>query len=371
MQDFFENFGGDMGVVGLFDGKVRVPFAEIRSLHPKLVSILSHELAHAMIAAATHDQAPHWFQEGLAEHIEMGRGRLNPMPDLARTGRVLSFPTIDPILRGFAEVQLIDLAYAEAAWTINFIEARFGTRAIHQMITAYAAGKTTEQALQQAAASRPPSSTAPSGSGGPPRRRRPVRSTSGGYDVEYRAQVNKEHKKDVSAILRVGGTEQANNAAVRQKEAADEQRRKMAAWHATYAASAGEIRLAVKSITQRYRGNAGGDACRPAPGWRPTSPECSTIPPSGLPRPRRQRGAAQRLPYPRRPGHRLPGGPRDRDPLPDHRSRARPGRGVRAAQAVRPGAERDRERVPPTPKRAPGCTIRLGRCGGEGLKYLV
>ncbi len=74
MRDFFENFGGDMGVVGLFDGKVRVPFAEVRSLHPELLSILSHELAHAMIAAATHDQAPHWFQEGLAQHIEMGRG---------------------------------------------------------------------------------------------------------------------------------------------------------------------------------------------------------------------------------------------------------------------------------------------------------
>ncbi len=259
MQDFFENFGGDMGVVGLFDGKVRVPFAEIRSLHPKLVSILSHELAHAMIAAATHDQAPHWFQEGLAEHIEMGRGRLNPMPDLARTGRVLSFPTIDPILRGFAEVQLIDLAYAEAAWTINFIEARFGTKAIHQMITAYAAGKTTEQALQQACGLSPAEFDRAFWQWGttqaPQTREVDVRR----YDVEYRAQVNKEHKKDVSAILRVGGAEQANNAAVRQKEAADEQRRKMAAWHATYAASAGEIRLAVKSITQRYRGNAGGD----------------------------------------------------------------------------------------------------------------
>ncbi|HEY0554008.1 MAG TPA: hypothetical protein VGG20_07045, partial [Thermoanaerobaculia bacterium] len=29
MREFFANFGGDMGVVGVFDGKVRVPFAEI------------------------------------------------------------------------------------------------------------------------------------------------------------------------------------------------------------------------------------------------------------------------------------------------------------------------------------------------------
>ena len=188
-----------------------------------------------------------------------GTGRLNPMPDLARTGRVLSFPTIDPILRGFAEAQLVDLAYAEAAWTVDFLEARFGTKAIHRMIAAYAAGKTTEQALQQACGLSPAEFDRAFWQWGttqaPQTRELEVRR----YDVEYRAQVNREHKNDVSAILRVGGAEQANNVATRQKEAAEEQRRKMAAWYATYAASAGEIRLAVNSIAQRYRGKTGGD----------------------------------------------------------------------------------------------------------------
>jgi hypothetical protein len=259
LQDFFDNFGGDMGVVGLFDGKVRVPFAELRSLHPKLVSILSHELAHAMIAAATHDQAPHWFQEGMAEHVEMGRGRLNPMPDLARTGRVLSFPTLDPILRGFAEEQLIDLAYSEAAWSINFVEERFGTAAIHRLIAAYAKGETTDQALKQACGLTPAEFDHAFWQWGttqaPQSRDVDVRR----YDVEYRAQVNKEHKNEVGSILRVGATENANSVAVRQKEAADEQRRKMAAWHAAYTAGTAQVKLSVKSIIQRYRAGAGID----------------------------------------------------------------------------------------------------------------
>ncbi len=78
------------------------------------------------------------------------------------------------------------------------------------------------------------------------------------YDVEYRAQVNREHKNDVSAILRSAGRagQQRGHAAER---AAEEQRRKMAAWYATYSASAGKIRLAVNSLVQRYRGNKGGD----------------------------------------------------------------------------------------------------------------
>lgn len=148
LKEFFTTFGSE-NVVGVYDGKVRVPFADLQSLDPELVQILSHELAHAMIAGATKDQAPHWFQEGLAEHIEMGVGRINPLPDLMRTGRALSFPTIEPILSGFAEPQLVDLGYSEAAWTVHFFEARFGVKAIHGLLRAFAEGKTTDQAVHQ------------------------------------------------------------------------------------------------------------------------------------------------------------------------------------------------------------------------------
>lgn len=148
LKEFFTTFGSE-NVVGVYDGKVRVPFADLQSLDPELVQILSHELAHAMIAGATKDQAPHWFQEGLAEHVEMGVGRINPLPDLMRTGRALSFPTLEPILSGFAEPQLVDLGYSEAAWTVHFLEARHGMKSIHGLLKAFAEGKTTDQAIQE------------------------------------------------------------------------------------------------------------------------------------------------------------------------------------------------------------------------------
>ncbi|HET9210419.1 MAG TPA: hypothetical protein VFR03_08470 [Thermoanaerobaculia bacterium] len=256
VRDFYENFGGDMGVIGLFDGKVRVPFAEIRSLHPRLVAILSHELAHAMIAAATHDQAPHWFQEGLAQHIEMGMGRLNPLPDLVRTGRVLSFPTIDPILRGFAEPQLVDLAYGEAAWMINYIETRYGLEGVHRLIAAYAAGKTDEQALQMLGGATPAAFDRAFWQWGAKEAPQTHIVEVEHYEAELAAQESRAHRQDVRAILRVGTSDAARQREVQEKEEADDLRNRMAAWHATYETKAAEVKRALKPIFQRYREGA-------------------------------------------------------------------------------------------------------------------
>jgi tetratricopeptide (TPR) repeat protein len=257
LRDFYENFGGDQGVIGLFDGKVRVPFAEIQSLHPKLVAILSHELAHAMIAAATHDQAPHWFQEGLAEHVEMGMGRLNPLPDLVRTGRVLAFPTVDPILRGFAEPQLVDLAYGEAAWMINYIETRYGVQGIHRLIAAYAAGRTDGQALREIGGVSPADFDRAFWQWGSSRQAPQTRVVDvERYDAELAAQERRAHREDVRAILRVGTSDEAGKRAARQQQEADDLRNRMAAWHASYEAKAAEVKRAIKPIFQRYRQGA-------------------------------------------------------------------------------------------------------------------
>ena len=256
LRDFYENFGGDLGVIGLFDGKVRVPFAEIRSLHPKLVAILSHELAHAMIAAATHDQAPHWFQEGLAQHIEMGMGRLNPLPDLVRTGRALSFPTIDPILRGFAEPQLVDLAYGEAAWMINFIETRYGVEGIHRLIAAYAAGKTDEQALQALGGATPAAFDRAFWQWGAKEAPQTHIVEVEHYELEQAAQESRAHRQDVRAILRLGTSDAARQREAQEKAAADDLRNRMAAWHATYQTKAADVKRAVKPIFQRFRQGA-------------------------------------------------------------------------------------------------------------------
>ena len=118
-----------------------------RFLYQDLVNVLSHELAHALIGRATDEQSPKWFHEGLAEHIQMKQDYANPIPDLAGTGRVISFPVIEPILQGFAEGQLITLAYGEAAWVVHYLEAEHGVGAIHGFLDAFRRGLTTEEAV--------------------------------------------------------------------------------------------------------------------------------------------------------------------------------------------------------------------------------
>jgi hypothetical protein len=149
LLQFLQAYSNGMLVLGIYDGRLSVPFAELRSLHPELVAVLSHELAHAMLSRATDDQAPKWLQEGLAQHIEMVPGRINPVPDLHREDRILSFPMIEAILAGFGEPQLVDLAYSEAAWVVHYIEAEHGVRAIRRLVDVYAEGMTTEEALRE------------------------------------------------------------------------------------------------------------------------------------------------------------------------------------------------------------------------------
>ena len=249
--DFYANFGGDIAVVGLFDGKMRVPFAEQRSLQPPLVAILSHELAHALIAALTHGQAPHWVQEGVAQHIEMGTRRVNPFPDLAGTGHALSFPTLEPILRGFAEEQLVGLAYNEAAWTIAFIEARFGDRAIPRLLNAFAAGKTTAEALQEVCGMNPADFDRALWAWGTGVAPRSHTLEARRYDQEYDDQETRR-KLDESPRLGVRAEE-----AVLAAPVVDEATRRMSDWHATYAARTAGILRGLQPILQAYQEEPG------------------------------------------------------------------------------------------------------------------
>ncbi|MDA8016008.1 MAG: hypothetical protein MPN21_01070 [Thermoanaerobaculia bacterium] len=147
---FMKAYARSGGLVGgLYDGVVRVPLADFESFHPELIRIVSHEVAHAMIDIATRDRAPKWFHEGLAGHIEMHQRELNPMPDMHAAGRDLTFNLLEPILAGWSEPQLVELAYTNAAWTLHYIESEKGVRGIHRMLDAFRRGHDTKGAIRK------------------------------------------------------------------------------------------------------------------------------------------------------------------------------------------------------------------------------
>lgn len=149
-DDFKTNWSGGIEIVGLFDGKIRLPFAEVRYFPPALVEVLAHELAHAMIDERTGGLAPKWFHEALAQHVQSDSPRLNPIEGLMLKKSLIAFPLLDDILNTFASPVLVSIAYDEAAWSMHFIEARFGRRSIHRLLDGFERGLGTEEALAEA-----------------------------------------------------------------------------------------------------------------------------------------------------------------------------------------------------------------------------
>lgn len=77
---FYDATQVDSNVIGLYDGKIRVPSGGLRQLDAEARSVLLHELAHVFITSKSGGRAPRWMQEGLAQWIE---GKRTP-PGTAR-----------------------------------------------------------------------------------------------------------------------------------------------------------------------------------------------------------------------------------------------------------------------------------------------
>jgi tetratricopeptide (TPR) repeat protein len=148
IDDFRNSYGG-LNILGLFDGRIRTPLGNVQRFNSEIISILTHELAHAMISSATADQTPHWFHEGLAQHLEPGRRDANPIPTLLENQTWMSFSLVDAAIEGFAAAEFAQLGYEESVWAVRFIETRGGISAIHNLLEAYRSGLTDEQALRK------------------------------------------------------------------------------------------------------------------------------------------------------------------------------------------------------------------------------
>jgi hypothetical protein len=138
------------GMLGLFDGRVRVPLAEVRQVeHPAVVALISHEIAHALLDQASDGRAPHWFHEGLAQHVQIQQELLNPIPGYRMTGRFLAFPLLESVLGSYADRELVTIAYDEAAWTLHYLEQKHGRETIFELIRSFAEGLDSDAALQR------------------------------------------------------------------------------------------------------------------------------------------------------------------------------------------------------------------------------
>src|ERR1043165_1572397 len=147
-REFRSTYTGNDFILGFYEGKITLPFAGIDTFMPEVVAIMSHELLHAMLAQATHGQAPHWLQEGLAQRIEMKSYSQNAF-NMYTDDKLLAVSLLDAVLEGSPDPEMIQQAYIESQTTIRYIEAKYGPAGLSRVIAAFRDGATTEIAVQQ------------------------------------------------------------------------------------------------------------------------------------------------------------------------------------------------------------------------------
>ena len=145
----FRAYSGSDYIAGLFTNELFLPLAGLEVFEPLPVTIITHELTHAMLAAATENRAPRWFHEGLASHVEM-RSYFDNAFQQYRDDRYLSVVLLDDVAETSIDPELVGEAYALGESMIRFIAQRYGKRAIVTMIDTFRAGGDTEQAIERA-----------------------------------------------------------------------------------------------------------------------------------------------------------------------------------------------------------------------------
>ncbi|HXA17802.1 MAG TPA: hypothetical protein VN380_12470 [Thermoanaerobaculia bacterium] len=133
-------------ILGFYDGEITIPFGNVSRFRDTVVAILSHEMTHAIVAQATGDNAPRWFQEGVAQRMELVERQENIF-QLQRDQQFLAFDLIGPTMTSSIDPLAIGQAYLIAETFIHFLEDRYGPAAVTKMMTEFGAGHDTTEAI--------------------------------------------------------------------------------------------------------------------------------------------------------------------------------------------------------------------------------
>jgi hypothetical protein len=138
-DDFRWSVTGSDYVVGFYDGDLTIPWGTLL-FGLSSDTVTTHELTHAVVAQASNDNAPRWFQEGVAQRMENSEKREKIQSPVA-------LALLDATLRGSADIRDITSAYAESLRVIEFMEAKYGPQSINKMIDLYRGGASNEEAF--------------------------------------------------------------------------------------------------------------------------------------------------------------------------------------------------------------------------------
>jgi tetratricopeptide (TPR) repeat protein len=130
------------------------------------MNTIGHEYVHLVLARASRDRAPVWFQEGVARYLEprwRGAAASGPLLDPAseallakavRAGELLPFERLHPSIARLASQEQAALAFAQVATFIESFVRRHGDAKLRDAVARIATGTDAREAVA-AAAGRP------------------------------------------------------------------------------------------------------------------------------------------------------------------------------------------------------------------------
>ncbi len=136
-------------VGALNDGRMRIPVQGLTSVTPELARVLKHELTHSFIGQKTHNRAPTWLQEGVAQYME-GRRTTDSAGQLLNAGSQGALPTLASLEGSWMGLSGGSAALAYA-WSLAVVESIIQTGSIadiSRLMDAINTAPNTEQALR-------------------------------------------------------------------------------------------------------------------------------------------------------------------------------------------------------------------------------
>lgn len=149
-QSFADITRAPSWVGALNDGRMRIPVQGLSSVTPDLARVLKHELTHSFIAQKTHNRAPTWLQEGVAQYVEGRRtsDSAGALLDAAKQGALPMLGGLEGSWMGLSGGSA-GLAYA---WSLAAVESIIQTGSIadvNRILDNIATTSNTEQALRE------------------------------------------------------------------------------------------------------------------------------------------------------------------------------------------------------------------------------
>lgn len=139
------------GWVGaLNDGRLRIPVQGLSRVTPELARVLKHELTHSFVGQKSHNRAPTWLQEGVAQWMEGRRStsEAGVLVDMAGRGMIPSLDAMEGSWMGLSGNSAA-FAYAWALAVVESIIDSGGVSDISRLLDRVATAQSTEAAAQE------------------------------------------------------------------------------------------------------------------------------------------------------------------------------------------------------------------------------